>query len=251
MTEPGQVSVSAQSRYKRRANVGDLERVASAVLGGVMAFNGLARLGRRKPLRGMLLLALGGNFLHRATSGYCFLYDAMGVTDEDATFSSNPFSREIHVEHSTTIMKPAGELYGFWRDFSNLPRVMRYLQRVDVIDGTRSHWVAKGPADYPVEWDAEIVKDEPGEIIAWRSVSGSEVSNRGVVQFQQATAGRGTVISVDLVYKPPAGAVGAAVATLTGRSPAKEIREDLRHLKQVMETGETATTEGQPRGYCR
>jgi len=232
-------------------NVGDLERVVSLVLGGVAALGAVSSLSRRRPLRALVLMALGGDMLYRGTTGYSPLYNALGVTSDDATFASNPLSRVITFKESITIMKSPSELYGFWRDFRNLPRVMSYLERVDLIDGTRSHWVAKGLAELPVEWDAEIVQDEPGEVISWRSLEGSEVYNRGSVQFETATAGRGTAITVQLTYRPPAGLIGAAVARLMGRSPAQEIKEDLRHLKQQMETGETPTVEGQPRGACR
>ena len=231
-------------------NVGDLERVVSLVLGGVAALGALSSLGRRRPLRALLLMALGGDMLYRGTTGYSPLYNALGVTSDDATFASNPLSRAISFKESITIMKSPSELYGFWRDFRNLPSVMTCLERVDLIDGTRSHWVAKGPGRVSVEWDAEIVQDEPGEIISWRSLEGSEVYNRGSVRFEPATAGRGTVISVQLTYRPPAGLIGAAIVRLMGCSPAQVIKEDLRHLKQQMETGETPTTEGQPRGAC-
>jgi uncharacterized membrane protein len=38
------------------------------------------------------------------------------------------------------------------------------------------------------------------------------------------------------------------LARRLGQSPRQQIREDLRRFKQVKETGETATIEGQPHG---
>ena len=52
-------------------------------------------------------------------------------------------------------------------------------------------------------------------------------------------------------YNPPAGLVGAAVAKLFGEEPALQIEEDLRRLKQIMETGEVITTEGQSAGRAK
>ena len=248
MAAPGVEITPGQPSMQR--NVGDLERIVSLVLGGAAALAAISSLSRRRPLRALLLAAFGGDMFYRGTTGYSPLYNMLGVTADDATFGSHPLSRAITFKESITIMKSPSELYGFWRDFRNLPKVMTYLERVDLIDGNRSHWVAKGPGGVPAEWDAEIVHDEPGEMIAWRSVEGSEVCNRGIVRFETATAGRGTVITVQLTYRPPAGLIGAAVARLMQRSPAQEIKEDLRHLKQQMETGETPTIEGQPRGAC-
>jgi uncharacterized membrane protein len=49
-------------------------------------------------------------------------------------------------------------------------------------------------------------------------------------------------------YNPPAGKVGATLAQLVGGEPAQLIKEDLRRLKQILEAGEIATTDGQTSG---
>jgi hypothetical protein len=53
---------------------------------------------------------------------------------------------------------------------------------------------------------------------------------------------------VELLYRPPAGRLGAAFAMLFGEEPEQQIREDLRRFKELMEAGEIATTDGQPHG---
>jgi uncharacterized membrane protein len=119
-----------------------------------------------------------------------------------------------------------------------------------VIDERRSHWAVKGPAGRTVEWDAEIINDEPNALIAWRSLDGADVDNAGSVRFVPGPEGRGTQVRVVIDYIPPAGFVGKWVATLFGANPEHEILEDLRSFKRLMETGEVATTEGQPHGKC-
>lgn len=156
---------------------------------------------------------------------------------------------DVYVEHSLSINRSPEECYRFWRDLENLPRFMRHLQSVQVQDDTRSHWVAKGPAGALVEWDAEITEDRPGERLAWRSLEGADVPNAGAVTFEAAPGGRGTIVRVVLHYRPPAGGrFGALVARSLREEPRFQVREDLRRFKQVMETGEVATTEGQPSG---
>jgi uncharacterized membrane protein len=108
--------------------------------------------------------------------------------------------------------------------------------------------VAKAPFGREVEWDSEIIEERENEHIAWRSLSGSVVENTGAVQFSDAPGGRGTIVSVSMEYRPPAGSMGAAVAKFMGEEPGIQIREDLRHFKQIMETGEIASVEGQPSG---
>jgi uncharacterized membrane protein len=156
--------------------------------------------------------------------------------------------RPMHVKTTIAVNKPAQELYRFWRELTNLPRVMPHLKSVQAIDETRSHWVAAGPAGASVEWDAEIIDDRPGERLAWRSADGSDVYNAGSVRFDAGPAGHGTFVTVELLYEPPAGSLGSAVARLFGKEPGQAVRADLRAFKQVMETGEIATTEGQPAG---
>ena len=154
----------------------------------------------------------------------------------------------VEIRRATTIGKPRPVVYGFWRRFENLPRFMDHLRSVtEAGDGT-SHWVAKAPAGREFAWDAEIVEDRPNELIAWRSLEGADVPNSGEVRFVDAPAGRGTEVHVTLTYDPPAGAAGAAVAKLFGEEPDQQVSEDLRRFKRVMETGEIATTEGQPSG---
>jgi len=154
----------------------------------------------------------------------------------------------LRVSKSIAIERPAAELYQFWRKFENLPRIMDHLEEVRVIDDKRSHWIAKGPAKTSVEWDSEIVNDQPNELIAWQSVEGAEVDNAGYVRFEPARGGRGTLVKVELRYNPPAGPVGAAVAKMFGKAPDQEIEQELRRFKQLMETGEIATTRGQSSG---
>jgi uncharacterized membrane protein len=144
----------------------------------------------------------------------------------------------IHVRKSITIGRPREEIYRFWRNFENLPDFMRHLESVRDEGNGRSHWKASAPAGTSVEWDAEIVDDVVGERIAWSSLPGSTVRNRGTVTFRDAPGDRGTEVLVDLRYDPPGGSVTNAVATLFREAPGQQVQEDLRALKQVMETGE-------------
>jgi uncharacterized membrane protein len=130
------------------------------------------------------------------------------------------------------------EVYQFWRNFENLPRFMSHLESVRVTTEGRSHWKAKAPAGTTVEWDAELVEDQPNSFIAWRSAVGADVSNSGFVRFERGPGGRGTVVTVELQYTPPGGVIGSAIAKLFGQEPGQQIDHDLRAFKQVMETGE-------------
>lgn len=149
--------------------------------------------------------------------------------------------RGLHVERTVTVRRSPDELYRVWRDLARLPELMPHLRSVTPLDERRSRWVACAPGGATVEWEAEIVADEPGRLIAWRSVEGSDVDNGGSVRFTTAPADRGAEVKVRLTYAPPAGRIGGAVAALLGRDADREVREDLRRFKQRIETGEVAT----------
>lgn len=226
-----------------KVNVGTAERIASTVAGAALL--GLAMTTRRQ--RTPLAVA-SAPLLFRGITGHCTLYQVLGVnTAKETDATSVAYARGFRVVKSVTIARPADELYAFWRDFANLPRFMRHLESVTPIDAMRSRWVAKGPAGLRVEWDAEIVNETGNSLIGWRSLDNSDVDHAGSVHFEPL-GDRGTTVKVILRYDPPAGAVGMAFAKLFREEPSQQIADDLRRFKQLMETGEIATTEGQPAG---
>ncbi len=144
------------------------------------------------------------------------------------------------VGRAVTINRPVAEVFAYFRDFARLPTFMENVERVDVLDATRSHWVVKAPAGRTVEWDAVVTDERDGELIAWSSAEGADVPNSGRVDFRAAGA-RGTVVTATIVYDPPGGVIGKIIAKMFQREPAIQARRDLRRFKQLMETGEVAT----------
>ena len=168
---------------------------------------------------------------------------------ESATRPAARRPRGIWIRKAITIDRPRDEVYRFWRNFENLPRFMQHLERVRVIDARRSRWVARAPAGASVEWTAELIEDQPNDLIVWRSVDDAAVPNTGSVQFTPASHG-GTAVLVELRYQPPGGRLAALVAKLFGDEPGIQVGSDLRRLKQVLELGEVvhsdATVLGKP-----
>lgn len=153
----------------------------------------------------------------------------------------------MHAEANMVVSCTPEECYRYWRNFENLPRFMSYIESVTDRGQGSSHWVAKGPGDTRVEWEAELEQDIPGQTIAWRSREGSDVWTEGTVNFEPATGGRGTIIRVQMDYGHAFQAL-QPLATLLGKDPEQMIHKELRRFKQIMETGEVITTEGQPSG---
>lgn len=229
-------SVSGKQPQDRTSNISDIERWASLIGGGALALAGL----RDRSLRGALLALAGSGLAYHGATGEQSLPDrvaeATGLNDS------------IRVEKSVTIInKTPEELYRYWRNFANLPLFMKHLQRVDILSDTRSHWVTSTPINTTVEWDAEIVADRPNEMIAWASTDSADVDNSGFVRFRPAPLGQGTEVKIVLEYSLPGGKVAAAAAKLFGEEPEQQLGDELRRFKMLMEAGEIATVEGQPR----
>ena len=150
--------------------------------------------------------------------------------------------------HATFLVNASPEAaYRQWRDLANLPRFMRHVKTVTVLDDTHSEWVVLGPMDQEIRWYAEIVEDTKNERIAWQSRPDSLVRTSGFVEFRPHRAGRGTYISAIVRYTPGSN-LTKAISTLLGKHPEFMIREDLRRFKALIEAGEVPTTLGQSHG---
>lgn len=220
-------------------NVSEPERLASTVGGGLLALYGLSR----KSVGGALLAGIGGALVYRGTTGHCPVYGQLGVsTAEDEPGGT------VEIVESVTVNVPRSEAYGFWRTLENLPRFMHHVRTVEETSATRSRWTAKGPGPLPdLSWEADIVEDVPGERIVWRSLPDADVVNAGHVSFRDAP-GSGTEVHARISYRPPAGPAGRAIARRLDPVFGQMVKNDVRRFKNVIETGEVPTTEGQPTG---
>lgn len=201
---------------------------------------------RRGSAGGGALAGVGGWLLYQAYTGNNPMFNPLNIRVNQNP--REPGAKEtIMVDASLTIGKPREQIYRFWRQLDNLPGIAPNLLGVDVLDERRSQWRVKSPVG-ELEWDSEITRDEENREIGWRTTLKEAVVNFGSVQFRDAPGGRGTLVKVHLEYVPPAGSFGTAIARMTGQSPERMVEEALSRLKQLLETGEIATTQGQSSG---
>ncbi len=220
---------------RHHVNVGEAERWISTATGAGLVLYGLKTRG----YLGLALGAIGASMLYRGTTGHCPAYSQLGMSTAEYDRTRAPLDghNSIKVEESVFVAADQVTLYKFWRNLSNLPHVMSHLESVVEQDEKRSHWVAKAPLGMKVEWDAEIINENENEMIAWRSLEGSEIPNAGSVRFTKDTTGAGTHVKVTLMYHPPAGKLGGYVARLLGEEPSVQIAEDLKKFKTMAEAG--------------
>jgi uncharacterized membrane protein len=208
--------------------------------GAVLGLYGLARI----RLSGVVLAALGGALVYRGLSGSCNLYRFLGVDRAGTLTGETVGNRGVKIERDIMVSAAPDTLSRIWRDLDNLPRFMSHLERVEHLDNRRSRWTLKTPAGIPaIQWEAEIINDRPGELIAWQSVGGA-VDHAGTVRFDRAADGRSTRVRVELQYDPPGGEIAHVLARLFGHDAGAQIDHDLREFKRAVEAGELTPGRG-------
>lgn len=154
----------------------------------------------------------------------------------------------VKVVRACTILRPAAELYGFWRAVENLQTVIPHPCSIVRVSEVESRWSVSGPGERRIEWTSLIINDEPDRLIAWRSADGAEVPNAGSVRFEAAPGDEGTEVTVALEYNPPGGAFAAFLAKFTNEEAGQQVAATLRRFKALMEAGEIPTIVGQSVG---
>ncbi len=240
-----QRSASEMREQMSNVNVGQTERLISQVAGAIIIGATLRAIVSRGLFTLLALLSGGFYLLYRGITGHCEVYEQLLVntavrTNDEAV--SVPHEQGVHIEESVLINRPVEDIYAFWRNFENLPRFMSHLKSVENRGDNRSHWVAKAPAGMTVEWDAEIINEVRNEVIGWRSLADAQIANAGSVRFRPQT--QGTRVTVTMEYVPPAGALGQQIAKWLGEEPKQQIAEDLKKLKQILESEQMPTSNG-------
>lgn len=215
-----------------KQNVASAERTGSLIAGGALAIAGVLM---RSRAAGIPLGLLAGGLLLRGATGRCGVYRALGVnTANPHPDRGVPGNKGINLTAEEHVNKPAGELFQQWRKLENLPQFLPHVISIDEADDGTSHWKVRGPLRRELEWDAEIIEEQPGRMLSWQTLPGAAVASAGSVWFEPE--GDGTRVKVSLQYEPPAGALGTAVARMLGSSPRDQVSADLARFKELMET---------------
>lgn len=225
-----QEKLSSEAQISLPVNLNWPERIFSITTGARVTAGGLSKL-TKNPLTGLLITAAGGYLMYRGLTGNCPLYARLAHLSK-----SKP--ENINIRTTMVVKRPRHEVYATWRRLENLPFFMSHLESVTSIDDKKSHWEAKLPGYVAkVSWDAEIVNDEPGRLIGWKSIDGSAIDNAGRVEFVDAPGNGSTVVKVVFSYVPPvAGALAAGAAKLVSPMFEKIIKDDIHSFKEYIES---------------
>jgi uncharacterized membrane protein len=226
-TRRGDIPGLESATLERGPGGGPTDR-AMTLLAGALALYGLARRG---PI----------GFAAR-TLGAGMLWSELRQPSASAAQAVRERRRTVDIQKTLLIEAPPERVYDFWTDYENFPLFMSNVREVRDMGGGRSHWTVRGPGGVPIEWDAMLTEQVPGEMLAWRSRPGSMLENAGAVRFRPE--GEGTRVELRLCYSPPAGGAGQAVAALLGADPRAKLNEDLGRLKSLLEGANRSETHG-------
>lgn len=222
------------------SGLGSVQRWVVGSGGAALLWYGLRREGASR----WPLLLLGSALLYQGASGQNLLDHVPGVQYVPVVRQMTSVPSQLRVRKTLTVNRPAHELYSYWRKLENLPRFMQHVRSVQPLDDRRSHWVVDVLENVELEWDAEITEERPDEMIAWQTLPDAQLQSKGYVKF--IPTARGTEVSVSMSYEPPAALLGRFVGSGVRFIAEQQIKEEIRNFKRLMETGEIATTDGQP-----
>jgi len=206
-------------------NVGKRERIISLAAGAFL-YSASAK-GRQNILKKALRYG-GIYFLYRGISGNCPL---------TAIIKKQEFERHapaVNIRTCFIVRAPRKLAYNSWRNLEGLPRFLKHVKNIQVIDEAHSRWILKTPGGMPaVEWNAEIIDQEEGRELSWRSLPGSKLETAGKIYFADTTGG--TEVNVLITYRPPAGYIGSAIASFVNPRLRQMVERDLSNFKKYIE----------------
>ena len=214
-------STSASDRH---TNVGDGERVLSAIAGSLLLYF----VTKKHKVESALLLG-GGYLLYRAISGHCPVAAVLRSSEHHGSQASN-----INIRTHVIVARPRAEVYAFWRRLENWPLFMHHLENVDELDSNTSAWRLKVPGMGEVRWEARIVKEEKNSELSWHSVQGAAIETTAKINFSD-TAGEATRIDVLLSYRVPHGAIGERLGRMLTPAFRAKVYDDIHNFKHYFE----------------
>ena len=154
------------------------------------------------------------------------------------------------MSRSVVIMRSAADVYAFWKDFGKAPLWMEQVQSVSPVDEHRARWVRTSSAAGSLEWITELLEDVPNRFLSWRIPANAHCNCdlNCAVTFSEVEHHRGTIVNLGIRYKMHTGLLHSGATMIIGQDPQRQMSENLRRFKMLLEAGEIATIQGQSHG---
>ena len=149
------------------------------------------------------------------------------------------------IEERIVIERSVEDVFAFYRDFRHLPDFLGDVVRVEVTGERTSRWTIRAPLGLALHWTVVVTDMRPNAFIAYRTERATAPA-RWEVSFSPG-AEPGTTL-VREAMSMPGGFIAAAALAAIGKPPAREMRANLRRLKELLETGHVTTMDYAVRG---
>lgn len=211
------------ARHATRLNWSPWQRLLATAAGTAVAAYGW----RRKDKIGFCISLLGAGV---AAQGLMKrnIHSFLALSEESPGFE---------LERTVKIKAPISDIYDFWCNPENYPRVFSHIAAIERQGENLYRWTITGPAGIPIHWDGMIIRTVPNTIVEWKSLPGSTVGNFGIARFDP-NYDASTRVHIRMFYRPPAGILGRFLAELFDADPRKVLAQDLARLKRIFEKDE-------------
>ncbi|HLW51560.1 MAG TPA: SRPBCC family protein [Candidatus Angelobacter sp.] len=199
------------------------KRALVGTAGAAAALYGL----RRRDAFGYCLTALGAGLAVSSTM----------KKNVRSLLALSPDCPGFELQETIRVNAPISEIYDFWLNPANYPKVFAHIDGVEPVGENRFRWSVTGPAGIPIRWEGTITRAVPNTLVEWKSLPGATVGNFGTVRFDPIYDAS-TRVNVRMFYHPPAGILGRFLAEMFGTDPRKVLRDDLRRMKMLFEADE-------------
>jgi uncharacterized membrane protein len=154
----------------------------------------------------------------------------------DSMKSTSPLWRQGDtIEARVTIQCPVEKVFGFYRDFRNLPNFLGDVMTIEESGPATSRWTIQGPLGIQARWMVRVTEERTNELIRYETVSSPALRTYWEIHFSPGSTTGET--EVHEVMKTPLGRLGRVALALIGKFPVEEQASNLHRLKEVLETG--------------
>ncbi|MCE9547505.1 MAG: hypothetical protein K8T25_18700 [Planctomycetia bacterium] len=167
----------------------------------------------------------------------------MPISQTDSTVGHPEMSSGIQFDTTIHVLRTPDELYRIGRQLESLPTVIRGLISVTAMENhcdhpetttepERSRWMVQTPNGRALQWDVELQRDVPNELIVWRTLDGADWNFTAALRFEVGPDGHGTIVALSLNYDPQ---------SVLSLDLERLLNAELQHFKQQLESGTEST----------
>ncbi len=228
----GDLVLSRQPLPEMSGGFDDLPQPLPLVAGGLLGALAL----KRRDLSGILLGGLGAGLLYGGAR-------ANGLLDGGwlRRLLKTRNRHLVSLEYQMIVDRAPDEVYQFWRNPELTAVYLPRIRDVQTVNSTTTWWQLKLTDALRVEWTAELIEDQPGELLVWRTRAPSDLYQEGWIAFEPRRDGQSTLLRFKLSTLAPAGRLGAALMEWLEELPVRYLSEDMERFRSVIENRSSRT----------